>query len=93
MPASTSTFHQVLIRRIVAPIKGQQRVECRKICGKGAKRTQILGMSCSTLRLPLRQGSPACPVNGGMCVLISRTRSVVLSPVGLGVAKAEILAK
>jgi hypothetical protein len=37
---------------------------CQKTCGRGAKRTQILGMGCSTLRLALRQESPACLENG-----------------------------
>jgi len=35
-------------------------VECRKTCGRGAKRTQILGMGRSTLMLALGQGCPAC---------------------------------
>ena len=37
---------------------------CRKTCGIGVKRTQILGMGCSTLKLDLQQGSPACRKNG-----------------------------
>ena len=31
--------------------EGQQSVRCRKICGRGAKVTEILGTGCSTLRL------------------------------------------
>ena len=39
-------------------------VECRKIYGRGPKRTKILGMGCTTLRLALRQGSPVGRFNG-----------------------------
>ena len=37
---------------------------CRKTCGIGVKRTQILGMGCSTLKLDLWQGSLTCRRNG-----------------------------
>ena len=53
VPASTSTCHQDLIRRMVVPRAGQQRVACRKTYDKGAKRTQIFAMGCSTPRLAL----------------------------------------
>jgi hypothetical protein len=39
-------------------------VECRKTYGRGAKRTEILGMGCSTPRLASRWGYPACADNG-----------------------------
>jgi hypothetical protein len=45
-------------------IEGQPRVECRKTYGRGAKRTEILGMGCSTPRLASRWGYPACADNG-----------------------------
>jgi hypothetical protein len=38
---------------MASPLKSQQSAECRKICGKGAKRTQILAMGCSTPMLTL----------------------------------------
>ena len=49
----------------------------RKTCGRGAKRTQILGMGCSTLRLALGQGSPACRKNGRILLanLLQSSRS------------------
>jgi hypothetical protein len=37
---------------------------CRKTYGIGVKRTQILGMGCSTLKLDLWQGSLTCRRNG-----------------------------
>ena len=55
--------------------------------------TLIAGMGFSTLPDRVQTCMPQCRFNGGMCVLISRTRSVVLSPVGLGAAKAEMLVK
>jgi len=33
--------------------EGQQRAECRKTCGRGAKQTQIMGMGYSTRRRDL----------------------------------------
>src|SRR5215217_1902200 len=42
----------------------QPSVECRKTYGRGAKRTEILGMGCSTPRLASRWGYPACADNG-----------------------------
>jgi hypothetical protein len=39
-------------------------VECRKTCGRGVKRTQILGMGYSTPRLTQWQESSACRFNG-----------------------------
>src|SRR5207245_5966709 len=62
---------------MVVPIEGQQRAECRETCDKGAKRTQILGMGCSTLRLALGQGSPAYRFNGRLVYL---TRLWALTP-------------
>ena len=44
---------------------GQQSAGCRKTCGQGAKRTQILAMGCSTPGLALWRGCLACRVNGG----------------------------
>jgi hypothetical protein len=44
---------------MASPLKGQQSAECRKTCGKGAKRTQILAMGCSTPRLGLGAGVPS----------------------------------
>jgi hypothetical protein len=41
---------------------------CRKTCGIGVKRTQILGMGCSTLTLDLWQGSLTCRRNGRFLV-------------------------
>jgi hypothetical protein len=40
-------------KRIVSALEGEQCAECRKTCGRGAKRTEILGMGCSTPRLDL----------------------------------------
>jgi len=37
---------------------------CRKTSGRGAKRTQICGMGCSTPKLALESGCPACRFNG-----------------------------
>jgi len=37
---------------------------CRKTCGRGAMRTQIFDMTCSTFRLALWQGCLACRFNG-----------------------------
>jgi hypothetical protein len=50
---------------MVAPLQGQQNTGCRKTWGKGVKRTEIIIMDCSTPRLALWQGSPACRKNGG----------------------------
>jgi len=44
--------------------KGQPHGECRKTCGRGDKRTEIIRMSCSTLKLDLRQGCSPCRFNG-----------------------------
>src|SRR5262249_6363178 len=44
--------------------EGQQSAGCRKTCGKGVKRTEIILMGCSTPRLALWQGSLACRTNG-----------------------------
>src|SRR5207244_6357057 len=48
---------------------GQQSAGCRKTCGQGAKRTQILAMGCSTPGLALWRGCLACRVNGGFCAV------------------------
>src|SRR5262249_17968337 len=37
---------------------------CRKTCRRGAKRTEIFDMTCSTCRLALWQGCLACRFNG-----------------------------
>jgi hypothetical protein len=39
-------------------------VECRKTCGRGVTRTQIVGMGYSTRKRALRQRSSACLLNG-----------------------------
>lgn len=44
--------------------EGQQRAECRKTCGRGAKQTKIMGMGYSTPRLDLWQGYSSCRNNG-----------------------------
>ena len=40
--------------------EGQQRAECRKTCGRGAKQTKIMGMGYSTRRRDLWQGYSSC---------------------------------
>jgi hypothetical protein len=52
----------------------QPSVECRKTYGRGAKRTEILGMGCSTPRLDLWRGSLACRTNGRI-LLVNRLHS------------------
>ena len=44
--------------------KGQQSARCRKTCGRGAKRTEILDMGCSTPKLALERRYASCPQNG-----------------------------
>src|SRR4030095_13786210 len=62
---------------MASPLQGQQSTGCRKTCGKGAKRTQILAMGCSTPGLALGQGSPGCRFNGGILLanLLQSSRS------------------
>src|SRR5712691_2220529 len=43
---------------------GQQSAGCRKTYGRGAKRTQILDMGCSTPRLTPQRAYLACRRNG-----------------------------
>ena len=43
--------------------RAQQSVGCRKTWGRGAKRTQMLAMGCSTRKPALWQGSPVCRIN------------------------------
>jgi hypothetical protein len=50
--------------QIESLLEGQSYAGCRKTCGRGVKRTQILGMGCSTPRLAPQQGYPYCRVNG-----------------------------
>jgi len=38
-------------------LEGQPRVGCRKTCGRGSKRAEIIRMGYSTRRVALRQGS------------------------------------
>jgi hypothetical protein len=45
-------------------LAGQSYAGCRKTCGRGVKRTQILAMGCSTRKPALWQGSPVCRKNG-----------------------------
>jgi hypothetical protein len=56
---------------MASPLQGQQSTGCRKTCGKGAKRTQILAMGCSTPGLALGQGSPGCRFNGRFFVYLA----------------------
>ena len=44
--------------------EGQSDAECRKTWERGAKRTQILGMSYSTPRLVLGEGYSCRRING-----------------------------
>ena len=60
---STQGFEE-LIRDAVSSLKGQQWAECQKTCRRGAKRTQILAMGCSTPKLDMWRGCLACPENG-----------------------------
>src|SRR5262245_62094549 len=49
---------------MMSAVEGQEDAECRKICGRGGKRTQILGTACSTSRLTPQRPYPACRFNG-----------------------------
>jgi hypothetical protein len=49
----------------MSAVEGQEDAECRKIHGRGGKRTQILGTACSTSRLTPQRPYPACRFNGG----------------------------
>jgi hypothetical protein len=49
---------------ISTSLEGQPRVECRKTCGRGVKRTQILGMGYSTPRPTQWKEFSACRING-----------------------------
>jgi len=51
---------QGLIRPMVSLLEDQQSDGCRKTCGRGAKRTKILGMGCSTPKLASQVGNPYC---------------------------------
>jgi hypothetical protein len=60
--------------------EGQSDAECRKTCERGAKRTQILGMSYSTPRLVLGQGYSCCLFNGRFLAALWHGRSGMLHP-------------
>jgi hypothetical protein len=64
MTFSIHIFLQSCIRCQFA--QGQTSAEgwCRKICGRGAKRIQILGMGCLTPRQGLRWRCPTYPETG-----------------------------
>jgi hypothetical protein len=62
---STASPCSVASQGISTFIEGQPRVECRKTCGRGVKRTQILGMGYSTPRPTQWQESSACRKNEG----------------------------
>jgi hypothetical protein len=44
--------------------EGQQRAECRKTCGRGAKQTKIMGMGYSTRRRDLWRGIHLVEITG-----------------------------
>src|SRR5215510_9184066 len=44
--------------------EGQQRVRCQKTCGREDKRTEIIRMTCSTLRIAPQRAYRACQNNG-----------------------------
>jgi len=49
--AQSRAASEALRRLIVSPGEGQPRAGCRKTGERGAKRTPIPGMGCSTLRM------------------------------------------
>ena len=56
--------------------EGQSDTECRKTCGRGVKRTQILAMGCSTPRIDLQWGFSFCALNGRFLVALRHGRGV-----------------
>src|SRR5262247_3370548 len=44
--------------------EGQESAACRKTCGRGSKRTEMIRMGYSTPRLHLSWVAPACRKNG-----------------------------
>src|SRR4029434_4241180 len=57
--------------------EGQQSLGCQNTWGREAKRTQMLGMACSTLRLSPQRGAPACSQNGRILLANPKVPKIV----------------
>jgi len=83
---SAASSSSVASQGISTSLEGQPRVECRKTCARGDKRTEIIQMSYSTPKLGLWQGLPTCPFNGRFPLLAPGTPSEMNS-LGDGAAR------